>query len=162
MTKKLINIKLIMVILIIFFSNIIWAKKVDEYQLRGDIAIVWPLVQTVKIEYALTTAQLEFLKTEAEKRIFLAQYEQFVKDKYFKQVLELNLRQMKLLLLLINRELGETPFSLLKEFRSFSRALYWQRLARLAGVNLREKYNPTTYPEVEEEIRMINLAIAKP
>lgn len=151
-----------MVMLITFSSNIVWAKKVDEFQLRGDIAIVWPLVQTVKIEYVLTTAQLEFLKTEAEKKIFLTQYEQFVKDKYFKQVLVLNLRQMKLLLLLINRELGETPFNLLKEYRSFSRALYWQRLAKLVGVNLREKYNPTTYPEIEDEIRMINLALTKP
>jgi len=151
-----------MVMLITFSSNIVWAKKVDVLQLRSDMAIVWPLVQTVKIEYALTTAQLEFIKTEAEKKTFLTQYEKFVKDKYFKEVLGLNIRQMKLLLLLINRELGETPFSLLKEYRSFTRALYWQRLARLTGFNLRDKYDPTTYPEIELEIRKINLAFTKP
>jgi hypothetical protein len=161
MNRFLFNTMLIAFMLIIFSPNIVWAKKSDDLQLRSDIAIVWPLVQTVKIEYELTLAQLEFLKTEAEKKSFLADYEQFVKDKYFKQVLELNIRQMKLLLLLINRELGETPFNLLKEFRSLSRALYWQRLARLAGFNLRDKYDPATYPEIENEIRIIKLVVSK-
>ena len=57
-------------------------QKTDADLLKKDLIIVWPLVQTVKVEYDLATAQLQFYKTEKEKDAFLTKYETFVKDKY--------------------------------------------------------------------------------
>ena len=130
-------------------------QKADTGRLRNDLALVWPLAQTVKIEYDLVSAQLQFYKTEAEKESFLKEYELFVKEKYFKRVLELNLRQGKLLLLLINREVGKTPFELLKENIGLQRAVFWQRFAKIVGANLREKYDPKEYPFIEIEIQQL-------
>ena len=94
----------------------------------------------------MATAQLEFCKSADEKKAFMKKYEEFIKENYFKKVLSLNLRQGKILLLLIDREIGKTPFELLKENRSIKRAMFWQRFAKITGANLREKYNPINYP----------------
>lgn len=140
------------------FINPLQAKKSNEkQQLKEDIAIVWPLAQTVKIEYELATAQLELSKTEEDKKVFMEKYEEFIKENYFKKVLSLNLRQGKLLLLLIDREIGKTPFELLRENRTLKRAVFWQRFAKITGANLKEKYNPEDHPLIEYEIRLISL-----
>lgn len=149
---------LLLIIIFSSFQNLPLAKKIDDIkQLKEDMAIVWPLTQTVKIEYDLVNAQLEFCKTDDEKKVFMEKYEEFIKENYFKQVLSLNLRQGKLLLLLIDRELGKTPFELLKENLSLKRAIFWQRFAKLIGADLREEYIAEEHPLIEEEVRLIKL-----
>ena len=122
-------------------------------QLKKDLEKVWPLTQTVKIEFELALAQATFLKTKEETTVFWDNYEQFVKDNYFKKVIELNIRQGKLLLLLIDRELGKTPYELIKEYRTKRRANYWQSFAKLLGANLKEKYNADDFPDIEQEVK---------
>jgi hypothetical protein len=129
--------------------------QTELVQLKEDLQKVWPLAQTVKIEFELALAQAEFLKTKEETTAFWDNYEQFVKDNYFKKVLELNIRQGKLLLLLIDRELGKTSYDLLKEYRSAKRANYWQNVAKIVGADLKEKYNPSTFPEIEQEVKQL-------
>lgn len=115
------------------------------------------MTQTVKIEYDLAKAQLEFCITEEDKKEFIEEYEEFIKENYFKVVLSLNIRQGKLLLLLIDRELGKTPFDLLKENLSLKRAIFWQRWAKLTSANLKEKYVAEEHPLIEYEVRIISL-----
>lgn len=124
----------------------------NDTLLRNDLAIVWPMVLTVKIEYDLANAQLEFLQSKAEKDQFLEAFEGFIKEKYFKQVVSLNYKQGKLLLLLIHRQLGKTPYDLLREYRNIWRANFWQKFAKLVGADLKEEYYPDEYPVLEEEI----------
>lgn len=143
---------LILFVQLVLCSSTFAKQKNDTNQLKTDLTLLWPLAQTVKIEYDLVNAQLQFYKIESEKKIFLKKFELFVKDKYFKKVLELNLRQGKLLVLLISREIGKTPFELLKENIGFQRAIFWQRFAKILGANLREKYNPKEHYELETEI----------
>ncbi|MBN1926579.1 MAG: DUF4294 domain-containing protein, partial [Prolixibacteraceae bacterium] len=68
----------------------------------------------------------------------------------------LNLRQGKLLLLLIHRELGKTPFDLLRFYLDFERATFWQKFAVFLGADLKEKYNPNNHPEMEAIIEELD------
>ncbi len=131
-------------------------RSSDLATLKTDLEKVWPLVQTVKIEYDLAIAQMEFLRSKEEKKEFMEKYEAFVKNKYFKKITDLNIRQGKLLLLLIHRELGKTPYELLKEYRSVRRANFWEQFAHLAGTSLKEEYSPLEYPAIEFEIKRID------
>jgi hypothetical protein len=121
-------------------------------QLNTDLELVWPLVQTVVYEYHQANHHLEALTGKAEKEAFLKNFENEIKQKYFKQVLMLNLRQGKLLLLLIHRELGQTPFDLLCTYRSYGRAFFWQQLARIAGADLKATYSAGQYPAIENQL----------
>jgi hypothetical protein len=121
-----------------------------ESQLYDDLSKVWPFLQTVKIEYELVVAQLEIMENDSMKKAFLSDYEEYVKDAYFDRLVRLNIRQGKLLLLLIYRELGKTPYELLRDFRNRERADFWQKFAKFLGADLKSKYNPEMYPEIEE------------
>lgn len=124
----------------------------NDSLLRSDLELVWPMILTVKIEYDLANAQLEFLHTNAEKNKFLKEFESFIKEKYFKKVMSLNYKQGKLLILLIHRQLGQTPYDLIKQYRNIWRANFWQRFASILGTNLKEEYYPEDYPILEKEI----------
>ena len=138
--------KYLLVTILIFISISLCAKK--DSQLESDLNKIWPLVQTVKIEYDLVMVQLEMMEEGEKKEKFLLEYETFVKKKYFDEVVKLNIRQGKLLLLLIHREIGRTPYDLLKEFLNLSRANFWQRFASFLGADLKTKYSPEKYPEI--------------
>lgn len=142
-------------LILINSSLLLLANDQEPDQLKNDLMIVWPLLQTIKVEHDLTNAQLEFIKSDEERTQFLKKYEEFVKEKYFKTLLSLKYRQVKLLILLIDREFGENAFSLLRKYRSFTRALYWYRAGKVVGIDIREKYNPENYPELEEELLRI-------
>jgi len=153
MIKRAISISIILLLTAFFtvpgfsaLSN--FSKK--ETQLANDLKEVWPFSQTVKVEYELVMAQLEIMENDSMKKAFLADYEEYVKDTYFDRVVRLNIRQGKLLLLLIHRELGKTPYELLRDFRNRERADFWQKFAKLLGADLKLKYDPIVYPEIEE------------
>ena len=146
--------KYLLVTALIFISISLCAKK--DSQLEDDLNKIWPLVQTVKIEYDLVMVQLEMMEEGEKKEKFLLEYETFVKKKYFDEVVKLNIRQGKLLLLLIHREIGRTPYDLLKEFLNLSRANFWQRFASFLGADLKTKYSPEKYPEIESIVQNLS------
>src|SRR5690606_27880401 len=89
----------------------------NDSLLRNDFQVVWPMLLTVKIEYELANAQLSFMNSKTEKEKFLKDFEEFIRKKYFKEVIKLNYFQGKLLILLIHKELGKTAYALLREYR---------------------------------------------
>jgi hypothetical protein len=120
-----------------------------ESQLQSDLLKVWPYIQTVKVEYELVMAQLETIENDSIKKEFLLNYEEYVKDAYFDKVVRLNVRQGKLLLLLIHRELGRTPYDLLVQFLNRERADFWQKMALILDADLKGKFSPFLYPDME-------------
>jgi hypothetical protein len=159
MNREPFKIFFILIFFISLFQGQLWGKNVENTQLTEDLKVIWPLLQTVKVEYKLTVAQLEFINSEAERKAFLEEYENFINKKYFKEVLVLNIRQVRLLALLIDRELGETPFNMLRDFRSLNRAVYWYRLGKMVGIDIREKYRPENNPEIEAVLKNIDKLI---
>lgn len=78
---------------------------------------------------------------ESRKRA-MKKVEKALRKKYGSALKGLTVTQGKLLLLLIERETGHTPFELVKELRgSFSAGLY-QGVALLFGSNLKSDYQP--------------------
>ncbi len=127
-----------------------------KLQLKEDIHKVWPFAQTVKIEYDLVMVQLEMMDDENEKKEFLLDYENQVKERYFNDLIKLNIRQGKILLLLIDREIGHTPYQLLSTFLNPSRADFWQKCAQILGADLTLKYRPETYPDIDDVVKKLS------
>jgi hypothetical protein len=121
-------------------------------QLNEDLLKVWPFIQTIKVEYDLVVAQLETIETDSMKQKFLEDYEDYIEDTYFNKLIRLNIRQGRLLLLLIDREFGKTPYELLTQFRNKERADFWQKFAKVVDADLKGKYIPLLHPEIEEII----------
>lgn len=151
--------KNIILLLLFLMISIIKGNAYEPQQastLKNDLEVVLPMVEIVKNEYDNTTEHLEKMNCPEEKKLYLEVYEQEVKRKYLGMLLQLNIRQGKLLLLLIHRELGKTPFDLLKTYLSYRKASFWQYVASLVGANLKQEYSEEKYPSVEKEIQHRN------
>ena len=124
-------------------------KEKKEFQeLEEDMEVVYPLVKIVRSEYGKVNKELTLYKGDREKD-FLKWYENYVKDNYIHDLSGLNYRQGRLFLKLISRELNNTPYDLIKEYRNGFRAFLWQGAARVFFANLKVEYNKADNPMIE-------------
>jgi hypothetical protein len=99
-------------------------------------------------KYDSVEAHFMTLHTEKEKKAYIKQVEQEIMDEYEDDLKGLTITQGRILLKLIDREVGETSYDLLKEFKGFFSAFFWQTLARIFGHNLKSEFDP----EIEDKL----------
>lgn len=80
---------------------------------------------------------------EKTRKHYLKVVEKQLKDEFEEPLKDLSMTQGKILLKLIDRETGNTSYTLVKELRGDFQAFMWQSLARLFGSNMKDEYDPT-------------------
>tara|TARA_B100000686_G_scaffold31905_1_gene33233 strand:+ start:27308 stop:28051 length:744 start_codon:yes stop_codon:yes gene_type:complete len=118
------------------------------YKLERDVIRVYPYAQLVGIllkEYSTMLDSINGLwylrRKNAKKKIFQKIEKQLIKT-YGEKVQRLTKSQGRILIRLIDRETGNTSHRIIKDFRGFLSAGFWQITARLFGHNLKSSYNP--------------------
>jgi hypothetical protein len=134
------------------FANSKEEKKFQE--LEKDIRAVYPLVQIVQKEYSRVNKEM-LLYNEEERKKYLKWYESYAREHYIHYLSDLSIRQGKLFLKLIDRELNTSPYELIKTYRNGFRAIFWQGTAFLFTANLKTNYDATENPMIEYIIREI-------
>ena len=98
--------------------------------------------------YALLASQkinecnIEIEANPNSKKSAMKKVEKALKDKYGPELKKLTMTQGKILLLLIDRQTGNTAFALVKELRGGFSASMYQGVARLFGSSLKVNYQP--------------------
>ncbi len=98
--------------------------------------------------YALLASQKinecnkEIIANPEVKKSAMKKVEKALKDKYGPELKKLTMSQGKILLLLIDRQTGNTAFALVKELRGGFSASMYQGVARLFGSSLKVNYQP--------------------
>ena len=117
-------------------------------KLERDVIRVYPyavLIGRLLQEYSAvmdSIAELSFFKRRKEKnKVFTAIEDQLIAT-YGKQVRRLTKNQGRILIRLVDRETDLTSHQIIKDFRGFFIAGFWQLSARLFGHNLKSNYNP--------------------
>ena len=117
-------------------------------KLERDVIRVYPyavLIGRLLQEYSAvmdSIAELSFFKRrKGEKEVFTVIEEQLIAT-YGKQVRRLTKNQGRILIRLVDRETDFTSHQIIKDFRGFFIAGFWQLTARLFGHNLKSNYNP--------------------
>ena len=117
-------------------------------KLERDVIRVYPyavLVGSLLQEYSAvmdSIFELSFFKRRKEKKkVFTAIEKQLIKT-HGKQVRRLTKNQSRILIKLVDRETDFTSHQIIKDFRGFFIAGFWQLTARLFGHNLKSNYNP--------------------
>ena len=72
-----------------------------------------------------------------------------------KDIRNMTISQGVLLMRLVDRECGMTPYSIIKTYRSGFTAGFWQMVARLFGTNLKTRYEPTGMDKNTERLVQI-------
>ena len=117
-------------------------------KLERDVIRVYPyavLIGRLLQEYSAvmdSIAELSFFKRrKGKKEVFTVIEEQLIAT-YGKQVRRLTKNQGRILIRLVDRETDFTSHQIIKDFRGFFIAGFWQLTARLFGHNLKSNYNP--------------------
>ncbi len=80
---------------------------------------------------------------EKTRKAYLKVVEKQLKAEFEEPLKNLSMTQGKILLKLIDRETGNTSYTLVKDLRGDFQAFMWQSLARLFGSNMKDEYDPT-------------------
>ncbi len=107
-----------------------------------DIKKVYPFAQKAKYKLIEMNEEYKNLKTEREKRKYINNVENELKEEFKDDLKKLTITQGRYLLKLIDRETGNTSYELLKELKGSFSAVFWQTIARVFGHNLRAEYDP--------------------
>jgi hypothetical protein len=134
------------------FKNKRQEKKYNQLEL--DVLRTYPLALIVGSELKLVNAELDSIYTNKSRRkTYIKWYQNYVYKTYMDSLKTLSLPQGRLLLKLIHRETGQTPYELIKSYRGGWNAFFWQSAAFMFGANLNSSYDPETDAMIEHIIR---------
>ena len=92
-------------------------------------------------------------KTQKEK--FIKQFEKELFKEFEKPLRNMSFSQGRLLLRLIDREIGQASFYLIKEYKSGVAAGFWQGVAKIFGADLKTPYDKFGEDKLTEELVMM-------
>jgi hypothetical protein len=142
---------------------IIMPKK--EFTSKGDYRRYQKLVRNVKRvypyakmagqKYQVVEQHLLTLETDKERKVYLKNVEKELVDQYEGDLSKLTITQGRILLKLIDREIGHTSYELLKDFRGNFSAIFWQTLAKIFGHNLKSEFDPQGEDKTLNEVLIL-------
>ena len=121
-------------------------------RLVRNVKKVYPIAVMARQEYDTVSSKLLTLDTERQRKQYINEVEKEIMDKYEDDLKGLTITQGRILLKLIDREIGETSYDLLKDFKGTFSAFFWQTLARIFGHNLKSEFDPEGEDKLLNEI----------
>jgi len=120
-----------------------------------DVKVALPVVEYIEGVMRQTNDTLMKMETKKQRDKYMARWEiRLYKDNY-DAMSELTLRQGMLVIRLLDRDLDETSYELVKAYRGRFRAAFYQLFAKLCGGDLKQHFGEGKDDAVYEEI--INL-----
>lgn len=129
-------------------------------RLVRNVKKAYPFALIARDELAIMNDSLSVLEGDKERRKFIKSYEKEMFRKYEAGLRKLTMSQGRVLIKLVYREIGDTSYELVKEYRGSFSAVFWQGVARLFGSDLKSTYDPDGEDaEIEEIVILINAGI---
>ncbi|NJK87764.1 MAG: DUF4294 domain-containing protein [Bacteroidales bacterium] len=119
-------------------------------RLVRNVKKVYPYAVMAREKFEEVNVKMGTLKSEKAKKRYLDQVEKEIKDQYEEELKKLTITQGRILIKLIDREVGETSYDVVKQLKGSFSAFLWQTLARLFGSNLKSEF------DAEGEDKLIN------
>ena len=102
----------------------------------------YPYAVIVREKLAEVNTRLAEIPDEKERRQFLREVEKNILGEFEDDARQMTITQGRLLIKLIDRETRNTSYELIKQYRGFLSAVFWQGIARIFGTNLKAEYDP--------------------
>ena len=130
-----------------------YQKNLKEYyRLRYNVIKVYPYARLAAVKVREMNARMEKMDSEREKRRYRKAVEDQIRKDFEEQIKKLSINQGNVLIKLIDRETGQSSYSLIKELKGSFNAFFAQSLARLFGHDLKDRYDPTGADKTIENI----------
>ena len=127
-------------------------------QMKHYVKMILPYVDAAVKMFNEIDATTEGM-SKKNRRKYIKTREREIKTNFEDKLASLNITQGRLLVKLINRQLDENCYAIVKELKNPITAAYYQSVAKLNGINLNENYKPEENRDLE--IIMRNLGYEK-
>ncbi|MBX7202933.1 MAG: DUF4294 domain-containing protein [Bacteroidia bacterium] len=116
-------------------------EKRQWSRLKRDVAKVYPYSKLASQKLREYNSKMVGM-SQVQQKIMLRQAEKELMSEFEDDIRGMTMNQGRILIKLIDRETGNTSYSLVEELRGAFQAFFWQSIARLFGANLKTAYNP--------------------
>ncbi|MCL2133439.1 MAG: DUF4294 domain-containing protein [Bacteroidales bacterium] len=117
-------------------------KAKREYQrLVHNFRKVYPYALLAKQRLDRIDAEVVAISSKKEREEFIKRKEKELFKEFEKPLKKLTFSQGKLLMRLIDREVGQTSYYIIKDIKGGFTAFFWQGIAQLFGANLKKPYD---------------------
>jgi len=131
-------------------------KEWKEYRkLVYNFKKAYPFALAAKERMDTIDATLSKVKKSKERDKLVAQYEKELFRDFEKPIRNLTFSQGKLLLKLVDREVGQTSYYVIKDLKGSFKAFFWQGIARFFGADLKKPYDK--YGEDREVEKLVKM-----
>lgn len=124
-------------------------------RLYRDVVKVYPYAKKAGELLKELDAEMAGIETRAERKDFLNQKEEALFAEFEDDIRKMTIRQGVILIKLVDREVGENCYHLVKDLRGGFQAFFWQGVARLFGQNLKTDYDPELEHDIEVIVRSL-------
>ncbi len=118
------------------------SEKETNWKRIRDVKRVMPYVDVVSDLLIETYEYMETLPNDAARRKHLKRFEKELKEQYMPEMKKLTLSQGRLLMKLIDRRIGYTPYEIIKAFYGTFKAASYTLFAEFYGGKLDSHYDP--------------------
>jgi hypothetical protein len=113
---------------------------------------VYPFAREAVVELQKYNEKYENADNERDKRKYVRKVEKELFKRHEDELKKLTISEGRYLILLIDRETGNTSYSIIKELKGGLPALFWQGIAKIFSNDLKEEYDPHYKHFVIEQI----------
>jgi len=122
-------------------------------RLKYNVLKVLPYARYAGDRYRKLERDLAVEPNKRKQKVLIKDCEKEIKDLFNKEIKDLTISQGEILIKLIDRETGNSSYSLLKDTKGGVTAFFMQSLARVFGHDLKAKYDIEKDREIENIIR---------
>lgn len=113
---------------------------------------VYPVAVDAAKELEKYNQKFEHAQSESERRKYVRMVEKELFAKYEDELRHFTLSEGRYLVLLIDRQTGNSSYSIIKEVKGGLPAVFWQGIAKIFKNDLKEEYDPVYKHFVIEQI----------
>lgn len=137
-----------------FVENKRQARKLTK--LIRNVKKVYPYAKIAGIKFEEYGAVLDTTEDRKKQRRIMKEVEKELKTEFGNDLKDMTFSQGRILIKLVDRETGNSSYSIVKEFRGSFTAFFYQAFARIFGFNLKTKYDPEGKDKtIETIVKMI-------
>lgn len=122
-----------------------YARKPDMRRyarLVRAVKRVYPIAEEAKVLMATMESELLALPNKKQQKMYIKGIEKRLIREYTPVLKKMTIYDGRVLLKLIDRQVDDTAYEIIKEFRGGFEAGLWQALAKMFGNNLKTDYDP--------------------
>ncbi|MDR2962458.1 MAG: DUF4294 domain-containing protein [Bacteroidales bacterium] len=115
--------------------------EIDYNRLMRDVKKMYPYAQLAKATLIDIRNATETMPSGSARDAYVKQQEKDLLKSYGAELKKCTVRQGRILLKLVDREVNQTSYEIIKDLRGSFSAMMWQGVARLFGETLKTEYD---------------------